>query len=201
MAGLKPEPAPGVDPFPAGADAFPDAPEGRRAGKGVKTPEIGSQTAEKMKGQEPTEMLIPWIGERVDLGDPKQVAQALDTCRSYKRDVIQPMINALERVVAGMVESVGSATIRAGEWEMVAPAKRKYTRDLEAIRKGLLEAGCPKERVDEVIPITISLSANTGDLDRLSKANKEYAAIIDEHTTVEEQERSVSVKRAKDAGA
>lgn len=192
------EPLPDADAFPDQADEFPPAPDDRGPVAVSEPPQAPSQTLQM--GEEPSEAMSPITGEVIQLADPVAVAAALDEARLFKREKLDPYINGLERVVAVMSRTVGSGTIRAGEYELVVSKKRTYTRDLPAIHRDLLAAGLPSDRCSEVIKQTVSWSADTRDLDRLAKANPEYKAIIDRHTEVTEKDSTTKVTRARQAG-
>lgn len=195
------DPLPEPDGFPD-TDSFPTAPSTpTKPSSGGPVDAAIVPASERIPEPDlPAEILSPINpGDIIQLADPESVAFHLDEARRFKRETLDPYINGLERVVTRMGRTAGTATLRAGEWELTVTKKRDYRRDLESIRVGLIEAGCPVERVNEVIKQTISLSATTQDLDRLAKANEEYRAVIDEHTTVIDKEPGAAVKRMESA--
>lgn len=142
------------------------------------------------------ELVVPGVGEVVDLTDTRQVALALDTVRDLERQlrgVKAELTNAI--VYASRTEGVKtlhfegcSATIKGG-------TETNY--DAEAIELGLREAGMPEERIREIVKETVSYTVDAVKAKQAAAANPAYAAVIDAHRVSNEKAPYVTISLTK----
>lgn len=139
------------------------------------------------------ELVVPGIGEIVNLEDAPQVARALHAVRALEgqlRDVKSELTNAL--VYASQVQ--GSKTLRFEGVEAVVKGGEITMYDEVEIENGLRAAGMPEERIREIVVETVTRKVSAREAERAAKANPAYAKVIEAHRRTVEQSPSVSVK-------
>jgi hypothetical protein len=123
------------------------------------------------------ELVLPGSGEVVDLREPAQVAYGLQALRELKRqlDGLRSLLEALLRL-----ESMrqGTKTLHLGSLEATVSGGDKLEWDVDLLGAGLRKAGCPEERIDELVQIKIKYRVDAGIARQLEAANPRYAAAI-----------------------
>lgn len=134
-------------------------------------------------------------GQIIDLSDPAQVAMAYDDLQMLKR-----MIREAEgRLKGALIEhsaAVGKKTFEisgVGKIEIKGGTEKKY--DAQGLKRGLKEAGCPDDRISEIVHEIVDYKVVAVEANRAAKANPEYAAVIEANSTVEEKTPTVTVSR------
>jgi hypothetical protein len=138
------------------------------------------------------ELVIPGIGQVVQLDNPKDVALALDAVRDLERSlryVKTELTSAL--VYRSQVE--GSKTIHFEGGKAVLNSSMEIAYDPEAIEIGLREAGMPEDRIREIVVEMVSYKVNAVRAKQAGSANPAYAAVIEANRTEKEKAASVTV--------
>jgi hypothetical protein len=142
------------------------------------------------------ELVVPGIGQVVNLDAPKEVAVALDSIRDleYQLRIVK---QDLTRALVHASEQAGSKTLRYGNVQAIIRGGTTVIYDAEEIRSGLLAAGMSEERVAEIVVETVSSKVSANEAKRAASANPAYAAVIDAHKTEVDVPPSVSVSISK----
>jgi hypothetical protein len=144
-----------------------------------------------------TEIVVPGIGQVVNLEDAHETALALAAVRDLEyrlRDVKKDLSRAL--VFAS--EQEGRKTLYLGDElglrvEIKGGSETVY--DAEEIELGLREAGMAETRIREIVVETTSYKVAANEAKKAAAANQRYKAVIDAHTRVEERTPTVSVSK------
>jgi hypothetical protein len=137
--------------------------------------------------------IIPASGEVVDLNDAVQVARAyrsvidlegeLRRAKATLRDALVAQSNVLGRRTMHL-EGLGKVEVTGGTETIY---------DAQALKRDLLDAGMPPERVAEIVVETIDYKVKAVEAKKAASANPDYAAIIEKHKRVYDKTPSVSV--------
>ena len=134
-------------------------------------------------------------GQIIDLSDPAQVAMAYDDLQYLKR-MIREAEGRLKDALISHSAAVGKKTFEisgVGKVEIKGGSETKF--DALGLKQGLKEAGCPDERISEIIQEATSYKVLAVEARRAAQANPEYAAVIKANSTVEDKTPSVTVNR------
>ena len=139
--------------------------------------------------------VIPFTGEQIDLRKPEEVAAALGSVRQAKSllDEVRGFLSAVLRLES---RRRGTKTLRYGDLEVEIRGGSKPDYDIELLRSGLAEAGCPDGRIEEVIKTEVRYTVDWRIIRQLEGANPEYAAAIARARSRVDAPWSVYVKRA-----
>jgi hypothetical protein len=141
-----------------------------------------------------TDMVLPASGELIPLDNPPQIAQALE----YLRDLEYQIRRAKEALTDALVEHsqlIGSKTITLKDGHTATIKGGTETiYDPEAIIDGLRQAGCPEDRIMEIITETVTYKVRAVEAKRAAAANPDYKQVIDQHTRIEQRRPSVEIK-------
>jgi len=124
-----------------------------------------------------TEIVLPGTGEIVDVSKPDQAAHALDEI-----DRMRYGISALRDYVVGFLveESIrrGKKTLRFDglRFDIVVTHGTEKVYDVAKVRELLKQAGCPDDRMAELIKVDYSVDGNVAN--QLAAANTRYAAAL-----------------------
>lgn len=152
-----------------------------------------------MTGQEivvsaPVELLNPTSGELL-AATPENAAAMLADLREL-RGKIAEAVKACEAVLVEESTRVGTKTLRFGATQAVVSGGSETVWDVEALRKSLTRAGCPEERIGELIVETVEYRVNQSVARQLSGANPKYKRAIERARTTIVKPMRVSVKEA-----
>jgi len=136
----------------------------------------------------------PITGEVVDLTKPDEVAGALRDLRGFRAEQLASAIRYLEGILLEEMERQGTKTLRYGGVEAKASTKNETIYDVEALRASLGRAGCPEERINDLITEEVTYKVNGSVARELSGANPKYARAIKRAKTVVPGPTYVSVK-------
>ncbi len=146
-----------------------------------------------------TELVVPGIGQVVNLDDPKEVALALSSVRDLEY-MFRAVKTDLTRALVYASELEGRKTLYLGE-EMNVKVEIKggseTIYDAEEIELGLREAGMSEKRIREIVVETTSYKVSAAEAKRAAAANDKYKAVIEAHTRVEDRPMTASVSRPK----
>lgn len=142
------------------------------------------------------ELVVPGVGEVVNLTDTRQVALALDTVRDLERqlrEVKAELTNAI--VYASKIE--GSKTLHLPGLTATIKSGTSVEYDAEEIETGLREAGMPEERIREIVKETITYSVNATRAKQAAAANEAYATVIETNRREVEKAPYVTISLAR----
>lgn len=152
-----------------------------------------TESAEEVRS---TELVVPGIGEVVNLDDPRQVALALDAIRDLERQ-FGAVKGELTRAIEYASQIEGSKTIRFEGGKAVLSSSTETLYDAELIEEGLRAAGMPEDRIREIVKETVSYKVDGVKAKQAAGANPAYAAVIDAHKTVIDKRAYVTITLAK----
>ncbi len=139
-----------------------------------------------------TELIVPGIGQVVNLDDPKEVALALNAIRDLEYQFRAAKAD-LTRALVYASEKEGSKTLRYEGATVVIKGGQVTEYDAPAIYDGLLEAGMSEQRAGEIVKHTVTQKVDAREAQRAAKANPAYAEVIEANTAVKEIPPSASV--------
>lgn len=153
-----------------------------------------SELAEvELRVQEQPEVPNPVTGELVDLRDLTAVAGAVEQVRDAERMLYLFRRDVLTAAVRLHSQRQGTKTLHAGTVDLVLGGGTKIEWDGEGLVGGLLAAGLPQERIDELVKWEPKVNARVAA--QLAAANPAYAEAIDAARTIEPASWYVTVKR------
>lgn len=147
-----------------------------------------------------TELVVPGIGEVVNLDDPRQVSLALDAVRDLER-TLRAVKGELTRAIVHASEIAGTKTLYLEGVKAVVKSGPVTVYDAEAIEAGLRQAGMPEDRIREIVVETVTYSVAAVKAKQAAGANPAYAAVIDANKREEEKDPSVSLTLSKPTGS
>jgi hypothetical protein len=142
------------------------------------------------------QQLVTPQGSIVDLSKPEEVAIAYDDLQQLKR-----MLNEVEGKLKQALVEHSRVIGKKSSFELAGVAKVEIkggtttSYDPHAIKAGLKKAGCPADRISEIVRETIEYKVMAVEAKRAAKANDDYAAVIEANSKVEEKAPTVTVKR------
>lgn len=136
---------------------------------------------------------MPASGEVVDLNDVRSVARAYRSVIDLERD-LRSAKGLLREALLAQSEMIGKRTMHLeglGKVEVKGGTETIY--DAQAIKRELLEAGMPPERVREIVIETVDYKVSAVEAKKAASANAAYAEIIERHRQTFAKTPSVSV--------
>jgi hypothetical protein len=141
-------------------------------------------------------LVVPGVGEIVNLDDYRSCATALDGIRDLEQQ-LREVKAELQRAIAHEAERQGTKTlIIEGGRKAVLFGGRELSYDAERLELGLREAGMPEERIREIVEETVTYKVKAVEAKRAASANPEYAYVVDSCRTEIETPVRVSIRRA-----
>jgi hypothetical protein len=139
-------------------------------------------------------IVIPAIGERVDLNDAPSVARAYRSVLDLE-GMLREAKGTLADALVAASSRMGTKTLHLEGLRAPVVVKGGYdtTYDAQAIKRELLAAGCPAERVAEIVVETIDYRVAAVEAKKAAAANPAYAEIIERNKKVYPKRPSVSV--------
>lgn len=110
------------------------------------------------------------------------------------RSRISDVITDATQFVVERSRIAGTKTLHEGDWQLVVRGGDKTDYDLEVLERELREAGCPEERLNELITQEVSYKLNRSVLKQLTAANPDYRAAVEKAAHESWEPFSVSVK-------
>lgn len=142
----------------------------------------------------PTDIVtLPHSGEMIDLNSVEQVARAFSEIRDLESR-IREVRGMLADAIVARSTIVGSKTMHVegvGKIEVKGGTETVY--DAAQIKRDLLAAGMPRERVAQIVVETIEMKVSAIEAKKAASANPAYAEIIERHKTAFPKRASVSV--------
>lgn len=150
-----------------------------------------------MTDLEPTparEIQVPLIGELVDLDQPNQVAQALESVRDAKRALDEARF-VLEGALVEEATRQGTKTLHLNQLDAVISGGERTEYDAIKLQILLRELGLPENRIAAAVVETVTYKPDGRVLRQLAGANPEYADAIAACKTVIPVPWRVTIKR------
>lgn len=141
------------------------------------------------------EILVPGVGELVNLEDVKSTGEALDAVRGLEaqlRDVKRILTDAL--VEASRVQGTKTLTI-GGRMKIEIRGGSEKAYDAEQLERELRELGMPEERLRQIVREEITYSVSAREAQKAAKANDDYAAALDRATVEIQKPYTASIRR------
>ena len=149
-----------------------------------------------MEHEYSTELVIPAVGELVNLEDGAQCARAIDAIRDLEWQ-LRAAKQELTRALVHQSQQAGSKTLRYEGVEAVVKGGTSTDYDADAIYLDLLAAGMSEERAGEIVVETVSRKVSVAEAKRAAAANPAYAEAISRHARVMDTPFTVSVSVKK----
>lgn len=142
-----------------------------------------------------TELVVPGVGQVVNLEDPREVAFALNAVRDLEYQ-LRAVKTDLTRALAYASEREGTKTLRYEGVEVTLKGGQITEYDAAAIFSGLIDAGMTEQRASEIVRHTVTLKVDAVRARQAAGANPAYAEVIEANTVVKEgpAQASVSIK-------
>lgn len=141
------------------------------------------------------ELVVPGVGEVVDLSDEIACVEALVAVRNFESQIRE----AKAMLTAAIVERarvMGTQTLtlpNGSKASLRGGTETVY--DATEIEENLRALGCPEERIREIVVEEISYKVSAREAKRAGAANSEYKAVIEGATETIEKPVYVSVSR------
>jgi hypothetical protein len=124
-------------------------------------------------------IVLPFIGEAIDLHNLDEVASGLEQVRELKRR-LDEVRGLFENVIRLRSREVGTKTLHLGSVDAVVSGGSRPEYDVELLAEALRAAGCPEQRIDELIVATITYRVDQRVARQLAGANPAYGAALAE---------------------
>ena len=141
------------------------------------------------------ELLDPTTGELVPYDDLPALAVAVAGIRAY-RDKLNDTLAAFSDAIIQQSKQQGTMTMNVGAAVVKVSADSEVQWDIPALQDGLLEAGIPQERLDQLIVAKVEFKVNGTVARQLAGANPEYKAAIEAAKIRVPKKQYVTVKPA-----
>ena len=139
---------------------------------------------------------MPATGEVIDLADPHDVAQGIETIEDLTRKLadLRQLFTMLLRAES---QRQGTKTLGLGDLTVTLSAGYRTEYDGNDLANDLLAAGLPPERLDELVRAVTTWKVDGRKIRQLEAANPAYAAIIARHRTRVDAPVRASVQRKR----
>lgn len=141
------------------------------------------------------ELVVPGVGEVVDLSDEVSCVQALVAVRDFEQQLREAKA-ALTQAIAERARLLGTQTFELPDGRKVSLKGGPETvYDAQEIEAGLRALGMPEGRIREIIVEEISYKVSAREAKRAAAANEEYEAVINNAKDTIEKPQYVTVTR------
>lgn len=141
------------------------------------------------------EIVLPGTGQVVNLEDEVGASLALDALRGFESQIAEAKRTLVE-AIAQRSAVLGSKSIRLPDGRTAQVSGGKETiYDSERIERELREAGCPEERIREIVEETVTYRVRAVEAKRAAAANPEYRRIIEDAQREIEKPFTVTLRR------
>lgn len=128
--------------------------------------------------REPAAQLVNYATGEVLPATPANAAAVLAALRAY-RDRILDAVKDCEAIIRDESRRVGAKTLHFGALTASVGPDTDVTWDVQALRDGLHAVGCPQERLDDLIRVTVEEKVNQTVARQLAAANDDYRAAVE----------------------
>lgn len=141
------------------------------------------------------ELVVPGVGEVVDLGDEVACVQALVAVRDFESQLREAKA-ALTQAISERARLLGTQTFELPDGrKVVLKGGPETVYDPLEIEEGLRALGMPEERIREIVIEEISYKVSAREAKRAAAANEEYEAVINGAKETVEKPHYVTVTR------
>jgi hypothetical protein len=145
------------------------------------------------EGQSRNELVVPGIGQIVNLDDPPEVAGALGKVRELE-SMLRSVKSELTAALVYASQRLGTKTLHLENCDVTIKSGSSTVYDPIEIEAGLRAAGMPEERIREIVKETVSYSVDAVKAKQAAGANPLYAAVIAKHSQTEEKQPYATIK-------
>lgn len=125
------------------------------------------------------ELVVPGVGELVDLDDENQCAMALVALREFEQQV-RDVKAALSLAIAERAKVLGTQTITLDDGRKATiKGGVEVSYDATEVEDGLRRLGCPEERIRQIVREEVTYKVSAREAQRAAAANEEYAKVIE----------------------
>jgi hypothetical protein len=142
------------------------------------------------------EIWNPKTGELVPVTDTDGVAQAVQALREYNQRIRDAIADATT-VLVEESRRQGKKTLHLMNTTVEIRGGAETVWDVEALRENLESAGCPPERIEEVIKTEVTYKVDARIAKQLAAANEDYAIAVELARSSAEKPFYVKVKEAE----
>lgn len=141
------------------------------------------------------ELVVPGVGEVVDLSDEVACVQALVAVRDFESQLREAKA-ALTQAITERARLLGTQSFELPDGRKVALKGGPETAyDAQEIEAGLRALGMPEERIREIVIEEVSYKVSAREAKRAAAANEEYEAVINNAKDTIEKPHYVTVTR------
>lgn len=140
-------------------------------------------------------LVVPGIGQVVNLEDERECALALSALRDFEQQV-RDAKRALTEAIVERSRALGTKTIVLKDGVKVEVRGGSETRyDAEGIEHELRALGAPEEMIREIVTEEVTYKVDARRAKQAAAANDEYAAVIESNAIEYEKPYAVLVRR------
>jgi len=141
------------------------------------------------------ELVVPGIGQVVNLDDYRECALAIDGIRDLETD-LRYVKTELSRAIAHAASVQGTKTLELEDGRKVTVGGGTETvYDAEQLEIGLREVGMPEHRIRQIVVETVAYKVNAVEAKRAAAANPVYAGLVEMCRSENEKPATVSIRR------
>lgn len=141
------------------------------------------------------ELVVPGVGELVDLSNEVECVQALVAVRNFEQQLREAKAE-LTRAIVERASLLGTQTLTLPDGsKAVIKGGAETVYDAHEIEEGLRALGMPEERIREIIVEEISYKVSAKEAKRASAANEQYEAVIENAKETVDKPRYVTITR------
>jgi len=139
-------------------------------------------------------LVVPFIGELIDLHDPDAVADALQRIREMKQ-LLEQARSVLEQVLRLEAVRQGTKTLHLAKQTATISGGESYEYDGAQLIQLLEAAGMPDERITAIVETIVSYKVNAAKAKQAAAANPEYRHALEQTRSVKSVPWRVSLRR------
>lgn len=141
------------------------------------------------------ELVIPGVGELVDLSNEVECVQALAAVRDFESQLKEAKA-ALTRAIVERASELGTKTLVLPDGSKASvKGGKEVVYDAHEIEEGLRALGMPEWRIREIVIEEISYKVSAVEAKRAAGANEQYDAVINNAKETIESTPYVSISR------
>ncbi len=141
-------------------------------------------------------VLNPVTGELIPASDVNGVAEAVKGLRALNAQIRDAIADATS-ILVDESRRQGTKTLALQDVTVEIRGGTETVWDTEKLSDGLEAAGCPIERIREVIKVEVAYKVDARVAKQLASANEDYAAVLESAKTTVEKPYYVRVKEGE----
>lgn len=139
-----------------------------------------------------SEVLVPYSGQIVNLGDPPECLKLLAEIRELEGK-LRDVKGALTEALAQEFSRQGKKTLEVNGIKAELRGGTEIVWDVEVLEQ-LRDLGLPDERMNELVKVEVTYRVNAAVAKQLAAANRDYAEIIQRAKSEIPKAQYVSIK-------